>query len=351
MGIWLQALSATFPDQNCVIDSCKIGTYANSIGGIGSGATWGLRCDDISNMHVTACEVGNITMTGTKNIGGIFFSNCPGLSQICNSKIFNLKVTGSSTNSAPIGIRIDEPAGYTASLNNNMIWGFSHGITSPTPTILCKAISINNNGYTGTVNVFYNTAWIATGANPSSVVISVVSGLANVKNNIFYNTSAASANSSRYCYYAAVGTLASSDYNDIYIPAGTNNYTGNYANSNKSSLTDWMNGTSMDNNSLNISLNFISTANLHLNVNTNCLFDGKGTYISGITQDIDNEVRSLSIPGIGADEFTSICITPTVFTVTGSGSFCAGSSGIVIGLSGSQAGVKYQLYKDGTTAI
>ena len=232
-----------------------------------------------------------------------------------------------------------------------MIWGFSHGITSPTPTILCKAISINNNGYTGTVNVFYNTAWIATGANPSSVVISVVSGLANVKNNIFYNTSAASANSSRYCYYAAVGTLASSDYNDIYIPAGTNNYTGNYANSNKSSLTDWMNGTSMDNNSLNMALNFISTANLHLNVNTNCLFDGKGTYISGITQDIDNEVRSLSIPGIGADEFTSICITPTVFTVTGSGSFCAGSSGIVIGLSGSQAGVKYQLYKDGTTAI
>ncbi|MEO6454997.1 MAG: hypothetical protein ABIN97_13025 [Ginsengibacter sp.] len=41
---------------------------------------------------------------------------------------------------------------------------------------------------------------------------------------------------------------------------------------------------------------------------------------------------------------------PTAFSVTGGGSYCFGGSGIVIGLSGSQAGVNYQLY-NGASAI
>ena len=35
---------------------------------------------------------------------------------------------------------------------------------------------------------------------------------------------------------------------------------------------------------------------------------------------------------------------PTVFSVTGGGSYCAGGTGVVVGLSGSQTGVNYQLY-------
>lgn len=38
---------------------------------------------------------------------------------------------------------------------------------------------------------------------------------------------------------------------------------------------------------------------------------------------------------------------PTSFTVTGGGSFCAGASGVAVGLSGSQSGVNYQLLRDG----
>ncbi|GAA4467369.1 hypothetical protein GCM10023093_23170 [Nemorincola caseinilytica] len=41
---------------------------------------------------------------------------------------------------------------------------------------------------------------------------------------------------------------------------------------------------------------------------------------------------------------------PTVYTMTGGGSYCSGSSGVAIGLSGSQAGVTYQLY-NGSTAM
>ncbi len=41
--------------------------------------------------------------------------------------------------------------------------------------------------------------------------------------------------------------------------------------------------------------------------------------------------------------------TPTAQTVTGSGSACAGSSGVAVGLSGSQSGASYQLYLGSTT--
>ncbi len=41
---------------------------------------------------------------------------------------------------------------------------------------------------------------------------------------------------------------------------------------------------------------------------------------------------------------------PTVYNVTGGGSYCSGGTGVAIGLSGSQTGVTYQLYS-GTTAV
>ncbi|MFN3528585.1 MAG: T9SS type A sorting domain-containing protein [Bacteroidia bacterium] len=47
------------------------------------------------------------------------------------------------------------------------------------------------------------------------------------------------------------------------------------------------------------------------------------------------------------DVTVSIVSLPTAFNLTGGGSFCAGDSGVVVGLSGSQNGVNYQLLRDG----
>jgi hypothetical protein len=41
---------------------------------------------------------------------------------------------------------------------------------------------------------------------------------------------------------------------------------------------------------------------------------------------------------------------PTVYNVIGGGSYCSGGAGVAIGLSGSQSGVNYQLYR-GVTAV
>ena len=39
------------------------------------------------------------------------------------------------------------------------------------------------------------------------------------------------------------------------------------------------------------------------------------------------------------------------FAVTGGGAYCSGGSGVAVGLSGSETGVNYQLYRDDTTAV
>ncbi len=75
------------------------------------------------------------------------------------------------------------------------------------------------------------------------------------------------------------------------------------------------------------------------------LFTVAGTYtVVGInaTTGCVNNMRGNAIITIGS--------TPTVYTVTGGGTFCVGGTGVTVGLSGSQTGVSYQLY-NGITAV
>jgi uncharacterized protein YjdB len=56
---------------------------------------------------------------------------------------------------------------------------------------------------------------------------------------------------------------------------------------------------------------------------------------------------TLSSLGAGCVGTTTVTVQalPTVFTVTGGGSYCAGTGGVHVGLSGSSTGVMYQLYR------
>lgn len=80
-----------------------------------------------------------------------------------------------------------------------------------------------------------------------------------------------------------------------------------------------------------------------------------------------NSSASLTVPTTGWQKFTvdgyncstsitvvencgTSCVTPTAYNVTGSGAYCAGGLGVVVGLDGSETGVTYQL-KNGTTDV
>jgi gliding motility-associated-like protein len=60
-------------------------------------------------------------------------------------------------------------------------------------------------------------------------------------------------------------------------------------------------------------------------------------------------VTATSANGCSDSEIVNVAVneTPSLFNVTGGGSFCAGGSGVTVGLSGSQNGVNYQLKLNG----
>jgi len=76
-----------------------------------------------------------------------------------------------------------------------------------------------------------------------------------------------------------------------------------------------------------------------------------GGIVTGITAGTVTVVYTYSgtCPGAATKALT-INALPTVFSVTGGGNYCSGGSGVVIGLSGSESGVNYQLY-NGASAV
>jgi hypothetical protein len=73
------------------------------------------------------------------------------------------------------------------------------------------------------------------------------------------------------------------------------------------------------------------------------LVTGTGTYTVMAT----NASTACSRPMSGSVA-VSTNATPTVYTMTGGGSYCSGGTGITVGLSNSQAGISYQLYYGST---
>lgn len=66
-------------------------------------------------------------------------------------------------------------------------------------------------------------------------------------------------------------------------------------------FNDWSNQTGLDQNSFFGIINYVSDTNLHSN--NSLLMNDKGTPLPYVMSDIDGEIRSLTAPDIGADEF------------------------------------------------
>lgn len=90
-----------------------------------------------------------------------------------------------------------------------------------------------------------------------------------------------------------------SDYNNLFSTSNIAHIDGN----NYLDLPSWINFSTNDSNSLSVFPNFISDTNLHL---TNLMLNNKGTPLTEVTVDIDNEPRDINNPDMGADEFNAI---------------------------------------------
>ncbi len=143
-----------------------------------------------------------------------------------------------------------------------------------------------------TSSVIYNTIYQISDGNCMYMnnTVNLVS-----KNNIFY-----SGKTKQHCLVLAKGnTNYTSNFNCIRSEGDSLISLNNvgYANLSAYSLA-----TGNDVNSISATPSFNSMDDLHISYSLN--FDDKGTFVSDVTDDIDGQTRSTTMPDMGADEYT-----------------------------------------------
>ena len=95
------------------------------------------------------------------------------------------------------------------------------------------------------------------------------------------------------------------DYNDYYVD-GTGGVMGYYQGvGDIADLSTWQSSTGFDANSVSGDPGYVGNDDLHIQSSFNTL-DGKGLYIASVPDDIDGDMRNVTTPDIGADEYTYV---------------------------------------------
>lgn len=237
------------------------------------------------------------------NIIAIFINNEKGISnmRISKNKIHSLKNTGPFEGIT--GIMLLDAVSVT--VDNNFI------SLSNSPSEL-KGISQETGGG-AVIKIYNNTILISgtTGGTTRSFAFfkNWFSTGDDIRNNIFVNTRVSSGTGKQYAFIKIGEGNFFSNHNNLVSTGNANNYIGGVGTSFTPTLfqsfAEWQTGSGQDANSISVNPVFVSATDLHLTPVGNKDIDNKGTPVSGITTDIDNETRSTTTPDIGADEFTT----------------------------------------------
>ncbi|MCB1060650.1 MAG: choice-of-anchor J domain-containing protein [Calditrichaeota bacterium] len=227
---------------------------------------------------------------------------------VYNNRIHNFRYVGTSTSADLTGIqsRPGTSTGAVAYIYNNMIYDWN--VSSGTPNvsgILCGS---------GEQHIYNNSIRVndlTNGSNVDGLEINSSTANATVMNNIFVSDQSTLAS---WGIRRVSGTIASSNYNDIY-GTGTGAYnTGRDGTTDYLTLADWQ-GTGNDANSVDGDPGFISNTDLHIDTLATTV-NNLGTPIALVTTDIDGDARSVSTPDIGADEYTAYVAADPVNDLT-----------------------------------
>ena len=302
----------------------NINITGNTFGSVTASSKLGFRgmiLQNVQNLIVSGNNIiGVVTSaTSTFTVSGIQIGGFINGGTIDKNKISDIKQPSSSgwgSNGIYIG---STSSASNLTISNNFIWDVaSYGY---------PGVNENDNGYGifinsgGGYNLYYNSIYLTTdqtAATGRTAALNVASGVyltasVDLRNNIFVNSQTVGAQ--RFAIYcgAANTVFSNINYNDYYSASGPN--LGYIASANRLDLAAWQTGSGQDFNSMSADPKFISTVDLHIDP----LFDvveNKGTYIASVLQDIDGDVRSVSTPDIGADEYNYTPPVLPVFSVT-----------------------------------
>ncbi|RLD42310.1 MAG: hypothetical protein DRI86_11895, partial [Bacteroidetes bacterium] len=252
----------------------------------------------------------NIINSGTQgtNVNSIYFTMVNNF-EISNNKI----ITRSSTQSYGMYLRGGGTSGDHSIISNNFSSTFGSS------SVNC-GIYIYLSSY---VDIFYNSINVNDGG-PTSKGMYVSGG-----SNIIAKNNSISSKAGYALYVTSVPSSYSFDYNNIYADASASNfvYWGTIISDLATLKTADINN---NQNSVSSNPNYNSLTDLHAQ---GIDLYNSGTPISGITIDIDNDLRNTTTPCIGADEFSppaiDLSLRELVYPYESSCSFSATDSIVV----------------------
>lgn len=280
----------------------------------------------------------NSQVTGTsfnQGTAGMYVSLPSGTFSIANNEIYSLVNSNSSQQTQLSGIAIY--AG-TGTVNGNLIHSFKTGNISSSIyginafSSVCNfsnnMISLGKYGIDSSEtngcsiygiyewnpgnNFYFNSVYIGgipvTGTSNTFALKSTGnSGSRKFYNNIFYNSRSNNGSSGKHYAIQVGGTSPNPsglfcNYNDLYV-SGTGGVTGYFNNADVPDLSSWKTLTGKDSNSVSVNPKLISHTNLHIDSTKESSLNSAGITIAGLNNDYDNNIRNITTPDIGADEF------------------------------------------------
>jgi len=161
--------------------------------------------------------------------------------------------------------------------------------------------------------IYYNSVYLSgNGANrQGSAALYIFGGVdistnVEAKNNIFVNTRDESPYSASSIYDYSASNLTS-DYNDLFYEPNQYNGFVRIGSTIYSTLADWQ-VTGNDINSVTEMPNFM-VPDLHIDPSISTNIESGATPIAGIDTDFDGDLRNVSTPDIGADEFKGTVVS------------------------------------------
>ncbi len=219
------------------------------------------------------------SMNTSQNVYGIYLYYLNNYLEISKNKV------SLSGNSYVYGIRLYY-VNYSGNSNAHQVKVFNNFVSVTSTTSYAYGVYIYNTYYP---KLYFNTL-NAYGTYSNYPLYSYYGFYLTSYNNIF-------AAQNGYAAYYYNGSISASDYNEYY-----NNYTYLiYKNSYYTSLASFQSYTGLDIHSKNVIPNFASNTDLHI---FNQLLNNAGSSYGGVVDDIDGETRSLTLPDIGADEYS-----------------------------------------------
>jgi hypothetical protein len=265
---------------------------------------YGIVMNGNVNGLIEGNEVHRMSRTTLTTFRGISLQSINQRTHISKNKIHSPYAAATTNTNAAFGIFINAcrtTVGNENIVSNNMIYNFVNG-SSGNPNHNGALVTSSDN-----IKFYYNSILLddagstctTCGTRGFYMQTAPFAGLEFRNNNVVISRGGTGPKQS--IYFEGTGISFISNNNNFYIASSGGTIQTGFANgTGYSTLIDWQTGTSQDLNSLSVDPLFVSSTDLHLQVNSP--LDDAGTAISTVTTDIDNETRGLSITDIGADE-------------------------------------------------